>query len=170
MKYASSSNTGKIGDSFRNVLWWCVYFILGIWVQLHFQGIDALLPGLLISLQEKRWQQTLWIALLCSLIQEGTGTLAFGASILWYGGLVVLFMGGRCFFVANSLFFVMIVSGILGMFNVLTLFVLTNLQKLDFPFDRALEQGLTQALIIPPLWGLAVLTRNKVFRHAESGI
>ena len=157
-------------DTARNNLWLVASFVPAICVQLHFPGIDALLPGLLISLQEKRWKQTVWIALCCILIQEGTGSLAFGATILWYGGLLLLFLGGRWFFVTNSLFFVVLLSGALGLFNIVVLLSLTTLQKLAFPLERVLEQSLAQALIIPPLWGLAMLTRKKVFRHAESGV
>lgn len=169
-EYARSQRAGRWSDAARNVLWWSLYCVLAVWMQLHFPGIDALLPGLLISLQEKRWRQTIWIALTCVLIQEGTGTLAFGATILWYGGLILLFHGGRWFFVTNSLFFVVLLSGALGLFNVVVLLSLTTLQKLAFPFDLVLEQSLAQALIIPPLWGIAMLTRKKVFRHAENGV
>ncbi|MDL2272926.1 hypothetical protein LJC23_07860 [Desulfovibrio sp. OttesenSCG-928-I05] len=168
--YARYQRAGRWNDAARNALWWSLYFVLAVCMQLHFPGIDALLPGLLISLQEKRWRQTVWIALICVLIQEGTGTLAFGATILWYGGLILLFQGGRWFFVTNSLFFVVLLSGALGLFNIVVLLSLTTLQKLAFPLERVLEQSLAQALIIPPLWGIAILTRKKVFRHAENGV
>ena len=154
----------------QNLLWWGLYFVAGVWVQQRFPGIDALLPGFLIALQEKRWQQRVWVGLFCVLIQEGTGSLAFGAAVLWYGGLFLLFLGGRWFFVTDSLFFVVLLSGAMGVYNVLVTLSLTSLQKLSFPLERLLEQSIAQALIIPPLWGIAMLTRKKGARHAESGV
>lgn len=169
-RYAAEPRASGWGNALWNVLWWFLYFVLAVWVQLHFPGVDAMLPGLLISLQEKRWQQTAWVALSCILLQEGTGTLAFGGTLLWYGGMFLLFMGGRWFFVTNSLFFVVLLSGALGVLNILVLLALTSLQKLAFSIEPALEQSLAQAMLIPPLWGLAVLTRKKVFRHVESRV
>jgi hypothetical protein len=147
-----------------------LYFIAGVWLQLRFPGVDALLPGLLIALQEKRWQQIAWVGFFCVLIQEGAGSLEFGASVLWYGGLILLFLGGRWFFVVNSLFFVVLLSGAMGVYTVVVMMSLASLQELAFPFTRLLEQGIAQAMIIPPLWGIAVMMRKKVFRHAESGV
>ncbi len=155
---------------FLNLLWWFGYLIVGLWLQLKLPGLDALLPGFLVALQEKRWQQTTWFLLVCLLIQEGTGTLSFGSSVLWYGGVILLFHIGVWFFVTNSLFFIVLLSGGIGVLYAVLQYALGSLQNMTLPLERIIEQAFAQAMLIPPLWGIAYLTRKKAIRHAESTV
>lgn len=146
---------------FANIVWWTIYFAAALALQLHFPGIDAIIPGILLSCQEERPQQTLWLCLIAILIQEGTGSLAFGNSLLWYGSLLLFFAIGRLFFVTKSLFFIVLTAIVLGAVHPFILYTASSLQEIAVDLQRLVEQGIAQALIIPPLYAVAFLIRKK---------
>lgn len=73
------------------VIWWVVYVIGGVWAQELSGGKDFLSPGLLLCLQMRQWWQALCLAVLWIFLHEGVGNFAFGASVLFYVGLLILF-------------------------------------------------------------------------------
>ncbi len=152
-----------------NILWWMTYYILAMELQRLFPGIDALAPAIILSCQEGRWQQTVWLCLATILIQEGTGSLAFGNALLWYGSLLFFFSVGRLFFVTGSLFFVVLLSFVLGFAHSGILYMTSSLQGFDVDTYRLAHQALAQALLIPPLYAVASLVRKR-FLNYEYGI
>ncbi|SBW09667.1 conserved membrane hypothetical protein [uncultured delta proteobacterium] len=152
-----------------NILWWVVYYIAGMGLQLQFPGVDALAPAIMLSCQEGRPQQTAWLCLATILIQEGTGSLAFGNSLLWYGSLLLFFYVGRLFFVTGSLFFVVLLALVLGVAHSGILYVTSSLQGFEVDTYRLVQQAMAQALLIPPLYAAASLVRKR-FLHYEYGI
>ncbi|CAK7055841.1 MAG: hypothetical protein DELT_01218 [Desulfovibrio sp.] len=154
---------------FANVIWWTVYFAVGMVLQLHFPGIDALIPGIMLSCQEGKFRQTLVLCLIAILIQEGTGSLAFGNTILWYGALIFFFAVGRLFFVTGSLFFVVLLGMALGVTHSALLYVTSSLQGFSVDTVRLAQQAMAQALLIPPLYAVTSLARKR-FRNHEYGI
>ena len=159
----------KLSPRLANIIWWAVYFAVGLWLQLRFPGIDALIPGIMLSCQEERPQQTFWLCLVTILVQEGTGSLAFGNAILWYGALVLFFLVGRLFFVTRSLFFVVLLALVLGVTHSALLFVTSSLQGFEVNASRLAEQAVAQALLIPPLYAAASLVRKR-FLGYEYGL
>lgn len=152
-----------------NVLWWTVYGIVGLALQHHFPGVDALIPGIMLSCQEKRWQQTAWLCVFAILIQEGTGSLDFGSALLWYASLLFLFGAGRLFFVTGSLFFVVLLAMALGIVHSGLLYSLSSLQGYTIDSYYLAQQAMAQALLIPPLYAAASLARKR-FLNYEYGI
>ncbi|MDL2209777.1 hypothetical protein LJC26_03110 [Desulfovibrio sp. OttesenSCG-928-O18] len=152
-----------------NAAWWAVYFAVGLGLQLHFPGVDALIPGIMLSCQEQRGRQTIWLCCIAILVQEGTGSLAFGSSLLWYGSLLLIFFIGRLFFVTGSLFFVVLIALVLGMTHSALLYVTSSLQGFQVDTYRLAEQAMAQALLIPPLYAVASLFRKR-FLNYEYGI
>ena len=152
-----------------NAVWWAVYFAVGLALQLRFPGIDALIPGILLSCQEGKVRQTFVLCLIAILIQEGTGSLAFGNAILWYGALIFFFAAGRLFFVTGSLFFVVLLAMVLGVTHSALLFVTSSLQGFTVDTSRLAQQAMAQALLIPPLYAVSSLARKR-FRNYEYGI
>ncbi len=152
-----------------NIAWWAVYFMVALGLQLHFPGVDALAPGIMLSCQEERPQQTFWLCLVTIFIQEGTGSLAFGNALLWYGSLLLFFFVGRIFFVTGSLFFVVLLSLVLGVAHSVILYVTSSLQGFDVNTYRLVQQALAQALLIPPLYAAASLVRKR-FLGYEYGL
>lgn len=152
-----------------NAVWWAVYILVGVLLQVQFPGVDALIPGLILSCHEGRPRQTTWLFLMCILIQEGTGSLHFGSALLWYGGMLLLFALGRGFFVTGSLFFTVLLAVALGGYHALLLYAFSSLQGLVLSTQALVEQAAAQALLIPPLYAVAILIRKRFFDY-EYGI
>ncbi len=152
-----------------NVLWWMGYYILAMVLQRQFPGIDALAPAIMLACQEGRRWQTAWLCLATILIQEGTGSLAFGSALLWYGSLLFFFFVGRVFFVTGSLFFIVLLSFVLGFAHSGILYVASSLQGFEVETYSLTQQALAQALLIPPLYAVASLARKRFLQY-ESGI
>lgn len=152
-----------------NIVWWAVYFMAGLALQLHFPGIDALIPGVILSCQEGKFRQTAILCLAAIFIQEGTGSLSFGNALLWYVALLFFFAAGKLFFVTDSLFFVVLLATALGLTHPVLLYVTSSLQGFDVDPTRLIQQTVAQALIIPPLCAVASLTRKR-FRKYGYGI
>ncbi|MDL2279660.1 hypothetical protein LJC15_03225 [Desulfovibrio sp. OttesenSCG-928-G11] len=143
------------------LLWWAMYIAGALMVQQSVPGVDALTPGFLLSLQERRHKQTFWLFVLFVLIQEGTGSLNFGSALLWYGGQVALFYASLRFFVADSLLFVLMLAGSLGIYHGFIAWFMGAVQMVPLDFFAVLRESLIQAAIIPLIWGLAFRSRPK---------
>jgi hypothetical protein len=152
-----------------NILWWALYCIAAMNLQLHFPGIDAMAPGIMLSCQEKRPRQTAWLCLVTILIQEGAGSLAFGNALLWYGSLLFFFFAGGLFFVTGSLFFVVLLALVLGAAHSGILYVTSSLQGVAADTHRLAHQAVAQALFIPPFYAAASFIRKRFLNH-EYGI
>ena len=138
-------------------LWWALYTVVGIWLQTLLPGTDCLAPGLIVCLQARRWSVAFWLAAVWILLQEGSGSLAFGASILWYAGLVICFYGLSLFLTVKSAFFVVLLSFFAGVWHFSVIFLLANLQELSINFNQLLVQSLQTIIIFPVLWGIVSL-------------
>jgi hypothetical protein len=138
-------------------LWWTSYIIAALILQQQIPGVDALAPGLIISLQEKKKWQSLWLFLIFVLIQEGTGSLGFGGALLWYAGQIALFSLTEKFFMANSLFFVVMLSAGLGVLRCLITWFMCLVQKLPMEYMFLIQESLIQAACIPLIWCIARL-------------
>jgi len=138
-------------------LWWALYTVVGIWLQTLLPGIDCLAPGLIVCLQARRLTIAFWLAVLWILIQEGSGSLAFGASILWYAGLVIFFYGLSLFLTVKSAFFGLFLSLFAGLWHFSIIFLLANLQELSINFNELLVQSLQTIIVFPVLWGIVSL-------------
>lgn len=143
------------------LFWWAAYILVALILQQQFPGVDALAPGFLLSLQEKKRWQTFWLFLLFVLIQEGTGSLGFGSAPLWYGGQIVLFRLTERLFVAGNPLFVLMLSASLGAFHCLLTWFMCIVQKLPVEYLLLGQESLRQALIIPVIWGFACLLRPR---------
>jgi hypothetical protein len=152
----------------RNMLWWMVFFYAGISVQSMLPGLDALVIGLLLALQERRPLQIAWLLPLLVLVQEGGGTLDFGASILWYLAVVLLFFMGHWLFEVENLLFMFLLSACLGVAHVGVVRVMAALQNAPVDGAALWDEGILQALFIPVAWRLAGITRRVLVLSHES--
>lgn len=141
------------------LVWWTVFIAGAILLQKQIPGVDLLAPGFLLSLQERRPWQTLWLFLLFSMIQEGTGTMHFGSSLLWYGGQAVFFWAGQRFFVAENVFFVLLLALFLGAYHAVITVFMCAMQEIPVEYTALLHESIIQTLIIPLIWGLAYYYR-----------
>lgn len=150
---------------FYNTLWWIVFFIIAILLQRAFPGIDTLVIGLLVSLQERNPLQILWILLTIIIIQEGCGTLDFGVSILWYSCVIGLFFIGCWLFETKNLLFIFLLSISIGITKFFVTTLMSHLQNLPDNSTLLINECMLQALFIPFAWKLASLTRRWMIDH-----
>lgn len=151
-----------------NVVWWVLFFMAGVCVQQILPGIDALVVGLLLALQERRPLQLLLVATAFILVQEGTGTLDFGASLLWSFLVVSLFFIGRWLFETESFFFMFMISGCIGAAHCGVIWLMARLQYIAIPATDLLDESILQALFIPFAWKFAMFARRWVVLHENS--
>ena len=145
-----------------NILWWVVFFLLAIYAQSFLSGVDFLLIGVIIAMQERRPAQLAWVILASILLQEGVGTLPFGSALLWYSFAVIVFYGGRALFEAENFVFIFLISALLGLLHYILTYAMADLHDMRIDTTRLMVESATQALIIPPLWRLAYFFRGKV--------
>jgi hypothetical protein len=146
--------------SLRGLLWWIVFFYAGVCVQNALPGLDALVIGLLLALQERRGIRLAWLLAALVLVQEGCGSLVFGASILWYMTVVVLFYIGRWLFEIENLLFMFLISSCMGLAHMGIILLMAALQGTPVDMSVLLDEGILQALFVPFAWRFAGFTRR----------
>lgn len=137
----------------RRAVWWLLFVICGIWLQELIPGADFLAAGVLICLQKERWLPAFWLTLCFILIQEGSGNLAFGSSLLMYAGLAAAFFLGRILLEPLNPVFIILFSLFLGAWHSGVLFVLVGLQSLTLPTHEIIRHGVVMAIGLPLFWG-----------------
>lgn len=151
-----------------NVVWWVLFFMAGVCVQQILPGIDALVVGLLLALQERRPLQLLSVAAAFIVVQEGVGTLGFGASLLWSFLVVTLFFIGRWLFETENFLFMFMISGCIGAAHCGVIWLMARLQYIAIPVPDLLDESILQALFIPFAWKFAMIARRWVVPHENS--
>ena len=153
--------------SWRSALWWLFYVVAAVALQASLPGLDLLLPGFLIALQERRHAATLIVAASFILLQEGMGSMAFGGSLLWYGITALLFVIGCRLFQGTSLLFISLLSVLLAVTHYAVFGMLATLQDIPWQMSHLLEECLWQAVVTPPLWQAAFSLRRKVIHETR---
>ena len=146
---------------------WIVFTLGGLWLQSFMPGVDFLAPGLILSLQEEKNRTTLILGLIWLMIQEGTGSLAFGTVVLWYGMLTALFFFGHWLFEAKNFLFVIILGVCLGVLHFGLMNIMTQLQDWRVPEGRVLLEAVVQAVVFPLEWGLLYVIYNNLPHHGQ---
>jgi hypothetical protein len=146
----------------REYLWWFLYTVAGVWLQRFFPGLDFFLPGLVLCLQLRRYHCAFWFGLAWILIQEGSGTLTFGACLLWYMTVVIVFFGVRFFFSTGSFVFVLLLSLFVGLWHAGVVHIMAVLQEIRVDSGLLLLESLKMALVFPITWGVLYVLRMQV--------
>ncbi|WP_462324423.1 hypothetical protein [Desulfoplanes sp.] len=111
-------------------VWWAVYTVLAVWAQEFFGGMDFFSPGLIVFLQAGRFKSCLWVGLVWGILQEGAGSLSFGAVLLFDVGLVGMFFLGKWLLEPENPVFVMVLSAVLVLWQAVVTVGLATLQDL----------------------------------------
>ncbi len=151
----------------RNIVWWGLFLSLGIMLQQALPGLDVLIVGLILALQERSSLQTAWLLVVLILIQEGVGSLDFGASVLWYGVVIVLFFLGRWLFETENFLFVFLLSSCIGAGHFAVMWIMCALQYIPVNIPALLDESVLQALFIPFAWKLAGYSRRRIVLHED---
>ena len=151
----------------RNIIWWTAFFILAILGQMLLPGIDLMVVGLIIAMQERNPLQIIWVLIICMLLQEGPGTMDFGASFCWYGLTMFIYYMGRAIFETENIFFILLVCASLGALHFGLMHIFSGLQGVSVPFKRLALESVGEMLIVPILWLALHRLRGGVARHAD---
>lgn len=149
------------------VAFWTVFTLGGLWLQSFMPGVDFLAPGLILSLQEERNRATAVMGFVWLMLQEGTGSLAFGTVVIWYGVLTALFFFGHWLFEAKNFVFVIILGACLGVLHFGLMNIMTQLQDWRVPEGRVLMEAVVQAVVFPVEWGLLYIIYNQLSHDVQ---
>ncbi len=151
----------------RLCIWWFFFLPVGIVLQAELPTLDALMIGLIITLQEERYKDLFFVLPMLILIQEGIGSREFGGAILWYSLVIMLFFIGRWLFEVQNTLFVLLLSTCLGVAHFLLVYLLAPLQDLEVNMNQLIYENSIQAVFIPIAWVLANISRKWINVNAE---
>ncbi|MDR0816202.1 MAG: hypothetical protein LBN28_02210 [Desulfovibrio sp.] len=147
-------------NSARNLCWWVLFISAAVALQAFVPGLDVLVAGLLILLQERDYKNMFWLLPLFISIQEGMGTRFFGGTVVWYAMVIVLFKLGQWLFEVESFIFVFLLSACLAVPCYTIDWLMAPLQNLTFNIQETLDKSLVQALFLPVAWRVLSMTRQ----------
>ena len=147
-------------STLRDIIWWLCFLAAAVGVQAFIPGLDVMTVGLIILLQERDYKNMLWLLPLFILLQEGMGTRPFGAVIVWYAAVILMFKMGRWLFEVENFIFVFLLSACLGAAYYGVAWLMSPLQNLPFDMQGTLDRSLIQAIFVPFAWRLLVATRH----------
>ncbi len=136
----------------KSIIFWSAFTIIGIWGQFLMPGVDFLTTGLVVLLQLGYLSSAFWFGLLWMLIQEGTGTLAFGAVMLYYAGLVLAFYFGAAFFEVRNLLFSAVFFMVLAAIKIGLIGIMISLQGVAPAEQASFEAFFFQFGVYFGLW------------------
>ena len=154
--------------SWASAGWWLCYAFVGIALQALMPGLDFLLPGFILALQERRISQVLAVGALFVMVQEGMGSMAFGGTLLWYALAAIAFYVGCGLLQGTGFLFVTLFGMALSCVHYFIFALLATLQ--DIPWDSALlfDECLFQALFTPWVWWVAAILRRGVLHEVRN--
>ena len=144
----------------RNAVWWGVFLFLAITLQRLLPGVDFLLVGFLVTLQERRYADLVWVLPLLIVLQEGMGTQEFGVALLWYVVVAAIFFLGRWLFDIENFLYAFLSSACLAVCYFSVVFLMSPLYATHVDTNRLLDESVYLALLLPLGWKLAQFTRE----------
>lgn len=153
----------------QHIVWWCAFFMLALYIQWLVPGLDVMVIGLILILQERSYRNIFWLLPLIVALQEGMGSREFGGMLLWYAMVIGLFMTGRWLFEVENLFFVFLLSAGMGGAYFAIIYILAPLQNLHVDTEAVLRASLIQALFVPCAWWLAHISRKMTLTLGTDG-
>ena len=147
----------------RNAVWWVLFLFPAITLQRFFPGVDFLLAGFLLTLQERRYADMLWVLPLLVMLQEGMGTREFGVVLLWYVAVAAVFWLGRWLFDVENFLYAFLFSAALAACHFSVAFLMSPLYAVPVDLRRLLDESVHLALLLPVCWKLAQYTRRWIY-------
>ncbi len=144
-----------------NGIWWLLFVIIAIIGQMLFAGLDFLIIGFILLLQEEDLKQCCIIAPFLFFLHESISTFAFGSTMLWYITAFVFLIIARFIFEVENFLFMFLFSSALCFAQVGLLGFMARLQGIDYHLNYVLDFAVLQALTMPIVWYLLKLIRPK---------
>lgn len=129
--------------------------------------MDFLAAGILLCLQKERAAKVAVLTLISILIQEGSGSLAFGASILRYGSLIGLFLIGRKLLEAESTPFILLMGLAFSAIHFFSLKTMAGLQAWVILDHRLVMESLVLFFVFLTEWLLLAKIYRLIRPHAS---
>ena len=148
--------------SWASAGWWLCYAFAAVALQALMPGLDFLLPGFILALQERNFPQILAVGAFFVLLQEGMGSMAFGGTLLWYALAAIAFYVGCGILQGTGFLFVSLFGILLSCAHYLIFATLAALQDIPWTPSLLLDECLFQALFTPWVWWVAAALRRKV--------
>ena len=158
---------GLAGRNVHPFPFWIAFIVLGVWAQQFLPGVDFFAPGLIVCLQQRRVSATAWLAAAFIVLQEGMGSLAFGTLILWYAGLLAVYLVGRWLFESRNLLFIFIIGVFLGVWRFILVRMMASLQDMVPDQGRLATECAIQAVLFTLEWGVLFLLYKRNVRHDD---
>lgn len=151
----------------KAIVWWTIYTILGIWLQRFIPGLDCFAPALAGCMYLGLFRTTFWLGLVWIIIQEGTGSLAFGFTLLFYAGIVLFFLSSKLLFTQkNPLFFIGASFFAAGLYFV-AVQIMISLQELNVSIYLIMQNSLLTLVFFPILWAIMILSYAQWMLHSN---
>ncbi len=147
--------------NFINFLWWILYIIFAIFMQKNFPGLDILIIGFIILLQEEDLKQLLTIAPILFLIQESFSSFAFGSTLMWYMSAFLLIVISKWLFEVENFLFMFLFASALSLFQIFIYMLFARLQGIEYVAQDLMDRSVIQALVTPVIWWVITLLRPK---------
>lgn len=135
-----------------NILLWLTLTAIGLVIEMYLPKIDAMVPILILLLQERNYKTIFWLVPIFVLLQEGLGTRIFGGTIVWYVVICTLFKIGERFFSTVTFLFVFFLSAGIGLAYYVLNILLAPLQNFEVETQQLIDSSLLQAIFIPLGW------------------
>lgn len=128
--------------------------------------MDFFAAGIILCIQRQRAGAVALLLLVGILVQEGTGPLAFGTSILRYGVLVGFYLAGQRLFDEHSMAFALLVGAVFSITHYVSLKTMVALQDWVVLDLRILLECFLLFFVFLLEWALLSRIHRVVFPHA----
>ena len=135
--------------------WWILYTALAIALQSLVPGLDFLLPGLLLALQQRQFMRSLCLAAVFLVLQEGMGSMSFGSTFLLYILTFLSFYAACSLFEGKSALFVVLLGAALAAAHYFTFALAASLQDIPWQPAALRTECVMQAFFTPLIWWAA---------------
>lgn len=140
-------------NTFQECCWWLAFIVISVIAQALVPGLDALVVGVLLLLQERNYRMLCWLLPIFIILQEGMGTRPFGGVLLWYLAVIASFKIGRWLFEVGNFVFIFLLSTCLGGAYFGLAWLLSPLQTTPaFDMNAMRDISLAQAVYMPLAW------------------
>ncbi len=135
--------------------WWLLYTSAAIALQSFVPGMDFLLPGLLLVLQQGRLMRSLCLAFFFLILQEGMGSMSFGSTFLLYALIFLCFYAACNLFEGKNALFIILLGMFLAIAHYIIFATVSSLQDIPWQVATLREKCLLQAFFTPLIWWTA---------------
>lgn len=131
-----------------NTVWWIAFLVTGIILQATFPGLDALILGVLLLLEEKDYRRLVCFVPAVILLQDGMGTQAFGSAMLCIALCALLYRLSSGIASASRIGFYFFLSLAMGGVRIFLDWLFATLEDTAFLPEQLFHEGAAEAVYL----------------------